>query len=796
MNQGESNKVKIALITRHAISNYGSLLQTIATQKIIKRLGHECEVIDYIRKDEDYRNIARLLLERNDRWNSCLFRRLIYLAVQSPEYYLMGRKFEQMRKKYLHLSRRYETLKELKEYPPEADIYMTGSDQVWGPIGEEAFDASYFLDFVPEHAKAVAYAASFGRTELKKNHLDMIREYLEKYSYLTVRENSAVTILKEMGITGMHQVLDPTLLISAEEWSRLIPAGVKLPEHYVLIYQLHSNRAMDRYAKRFAKKVSLPLIRISPTFHQVIRSGKVKLLPDVGKFLAYIKNADYMITDSFHGLVFAINFNTQFVNIAPGKSKTRNQSILELTGLTDRTLGSMDDFSFINRRIDYEPVNQRIKKARAESVKQLKQMLGNQMEKKKSVVLFADRKNCCGCGACVNACPGKAIRLQEDSYGFLYPHIDQEICTGCGKCRRVCAYQKEERKLLQASAAYVSAAKKDRLLIKSASGGIFAVAAEKVLSSGGAVFGAVLDCSGNTLVPHHVMIEDRKQLSRLQGSKYVQSDTEDTYHRAKIQLDSGRMVLYSGTPCQIAGLKGYLGKNYENLITMDIICHGVPSARMFQDYIKLLMKKWNGTVKDFKFRDKSKGWGHNAMIIYEDKKGRTHKKWIPSGASSYFDLFLKSENFRENCYSCPYASRHRIGDLTVGDYWGIQKEHPELLEEAGGNYSDRKGISCILINTEKGKRFLQQMEDRIWLDESSVEKVAKGNVQLNHPGHYTEKREKILDLYAQKGYEAVDDYFKRNNRIRIGYSYIKSMIPRSLKKEIKRCLGNWMKDGN
>lgn len=367
--------MKISLITRHAVSNYGSLLQTIATQTVLQKLGYECEVTDYIRDDENYKNTAKVLLKKNDSWNSSAVKRLIYLAIQSPEYRISGKKFEKMRRNTLNLSKRYVSLKQLCDNPPEADIYITGSDQVWGPIGGDDYDEAYFLAYAPKEKRAVSYAASFGKTKFTDNILNEYRNLLAKYSAVTVRENSAKSILTDMGIENAKQVIDPTLLISAQEWERMITK--KISGKYVLIYQLHSNPEMDAYAKRFAEKASLPLIRITPTLHQMIRGGKTVLLPDAYDFLAYIKNAEYMITDSFHGTAFAINFNTQFVEILPGETATRNQSILELTGLKSRILTSYDDFSFIDKKTDYTNVNSIIESARNESLQTLKNILGN-----------------------------------------------------------------------------------------------------------------------------------------------------------------------------------------------------------------------------------------------------------------------------------------------------------------------------------------------------------------------------------------------------------------------------------
>ncbi|MDE5984746.1 MAG: polysaccharide pyruvyl transferase family protein [Eubacterium sp.] len=367
------NTKKVAIITRHAVSNYGSVLQAYALQKAIGSFGFESEIIDYIRFDEDYKNIADTLVKKSS-WNKNIATRLVYKSIQSPEYIKMGRAFEKYRKNLLiESSTRYCSIDELKKNPPKADIYCTGSDQVWGAIGNDEIDGAYFLDFVPDSKKKIAYAASFGKTEASHKSSKKLRKYLSSYDYITVREKSAVEIINKLGLNNVTQVLDPTLLLDKNEWSKLIDNDIN--DKYVLLYQLHSNPEMDCYADEFAKKAGLKLIRLTPLFHRTFKSGKAVYLPDISTFLSYIKNAEYMITDSFHGTAFAINFNTQFIDILPGETKTRNQSILELAELSERILNDYNDFSFIDNKIDFTNSNEKIAQSRVQSLELLYKML-------------------------------------------------------------------------------------------------------------------------------------------------------------------------------------------------------------------------------------------------------------------------------------------------------------------------------------------------------------------------------------------------------------------------------------
>ena len=396
-----------------------------------------------------------------------------------------------------------------------------------------------------------------------------------------------------------------------------------------------------------------------------------------------------------------------------------------------------------------------------------------------SIELFDDKKNCCACGACMNICPKSAISMKADEYGFLYPQINTDLCIECGMCKKVCSYQNktESNSPLKVYAAVT----KSTDISKSASGGIFAAIAQKIIEDGGIVFGASMEYKNGALTPVHIGVETKDELIKLMGSKYVQSSIANTYKELKSELNKKRKVLYSGTPCQIAGLKGYLQKDYENLYTVDIVCHGVPSAQFFSDYINNLENKLKGKIIDFKFRDKNVGWGHTAKVTYICNQKEKYK-WIPNGESSYFSSFLNTDIDRENCYSCKYANSHRPGDISLGDYWGIEKMHPEYLVQNGGFIKVQDGSSCIIANTQKGLTLIDLCKDRIAYKESEFEKAAKGNGQLNRPSKRGKDRGLIMDAYKNGGYEAVEKVFIKRNLVKIIEAKAKYNVKRVLHK--------------
>lgn len=360
--------MNVKVITRHGPSNYGSLLQSFATVKAVEKLGHRCEIIDYRRPDERGLKSITTALNAKEGWRGNLLKRAAYIALRWPEEGYAQHCFDNFRHRLLKLTNKVGTLNELRNL--DADVFMTGSDQVWGPIGGDPYDATYFLEFA-DGRRRVAYAASFGRTAFST---ELMREYSRKlraYDIITVREDSAADIIENMGLPRPQQVVDPTLLLDGNQWRESF--GIPKPQggsrgRYVLVYQIHNNPTLDDYATMIARHKGLPLYRVTPFLHQLRRGGRLKLLPSPEEFLSIIDNAELMVTDSFHGTAFAINLNTDFVEILPNNgTSVRNQSLLRLTGLTDRLISNPEDKAIADTKIDFVRVNHIIKDARERS---------------------------------------------------------------------------------------------------------------------------------------------------------------------------------------------------------------------------------------------------------------------------------------------------------------------------------------------------------------------------------------------------------------------------------------------
>lgn len=364
--------MKIGVLSRHSVANYGSLFQAYALQSIIEKLGYEVVNINYTPTCEIGENLAKTLVGVS-RWGKNPITKLLFYGYQFPSCAHTFYTFRDFRKKYLKETKEYTSSEQLMYDLPDVDLFCTGSDQVWNLLYDNKLDDTYFLDFLPEEVRRIAYAASFGGNKFENENVSKYTQYLKKYDAISVREDSGVDILKLFGIKG-KQVLDPTLLLDKEDWEKVIPDKEKENE-YILIYQLRPNKAFDEYAIELAKQTGLKLIRISVMYFQKFKCGKFVYLPRPEIFLWYIKNASCLLTDSFHGTCFAINFNTPFIEILPGRFNARNQSLLKTMRLEDRILTDYNDFSLFKKTIDWSYVNELHTQEKQKSISQLRLMI-------------------------------------------------------------------------------------------------------------------------------------------------------------------------------------------------------------------------------------------------------------------------------------------------------------------------------------------------------------------------------------------------------------------------------------
>lgn len=341
------------------------------------------------------------------------------------------------------------------------------------------------------------------------------------------------------------------------------------------------------------------------------------------------------------------------------------------------------------------------------------------------MIKIEDKSKCSGCHSCYNVCPKHCITMIEDQEGFWYPEVDKNQCIDCGLCEKRCPIL-NDMKVDNQPIAYACYNKDESIRKESSSGGVFTLLATLVIEHGGIVYGASFNDEN---MVEHIEINNVNDLSKLRGSKYVQSRIRDTYSRVREYLNQGRLVYFSGTPCQIDGLLAYLNKKYENLILQDIVCHGVPSPKVWKKYLEQFNIEKDARIL---FRDKSTGWDSYSFTI--DQKDKFTQL---SGQNEYMKVFLKNLCLRPSCYNCHSKSLHRNSDITLADFWGIKNICPELY--------DNKGTSLVFINSEKGNELFNRIKKNIEYKAVNIDEASKYNPSSYQSVSLPKNRSKYME---------------------------------------------------
>lgn len=358
---------------------------------------------------------------------------------------------------------------------------------------------------------------------------------------------------------------------------------------------------------------------------------------------------------------------------------------------------------------------------------------------------IVEHNKCTGCTACYNICPKGAISLEKSSDGFKYPVINKDKCINCGLCKKVCPVlnSKEIKKEVYAYACY----NKDKKIRKnSSSGGMFNLIGSYIIEKDGIVFGAKYDEDFNVV---HDYANNKKDLYKFMGSKYLQSSLNDNYKKVSIFLKEGKKVLFTGTPCQIEGLYSYLGKDYDNLYTQDIICHGCPSPKVWRKYLNSFKEK----VTNVNMRNKDNGWNDFSMKIDFENKSFN----LSHNIDKYMYFFLSNFSLRESCYNCSFKNKYRKSDITLADFWGIDNIKPKL--------NDDKGISLVLVNSKKGKELFDGIKDKLIYEEVDFEKSISYNTAMTESCTMPKKRNSFFKDLDKMSFDKLYKKYKPKDKI-------------------------------
>lgn len=716
---------KVGLMTWYKYHNYGSLLQAYALCKMIEKLGYEANMINYkpreksryLQSSKDIpKKVKNKIFNSHQDSNSTIFKEFI--------------------KNHFTETEECSTFVELKELNDQFDAFLCGSDQVWSPL---VFDEKYFLNFAHDN-KIVSYAPSLGSSNIENDVVKSRMSFLlKRFKHLSVREETGKEIIKNLIGKEPFLALDPTLLIDIDEWKKLLKLDDKhIQRKYVLCYFLGDSSKYLSQIEEFAKSKGFQVYNIPFLKRKKINKYDVPFPVGPKEFVELISNAEAVFTDSYHGILFSINFKKNFYAYKRFKDddflnqNSRVVDFLRRVELSDRIIESNSILD--KNEIDYKTVETHIMNMRRESIKYLdeafKDIFLSKAKNEYSLGFITDY--CVGCGVCANLCPTHAIQTKMNEEGFWHYHIDREKCIKCGLCKKVCPMVHiESQEIKYSKKLYAFKAKDEDILKRSSSGG-FADVLVRFKNDTSYICGCQYN-QGENLAEHVVLppCSSDAELSRLQGSKYLQSKLHEAI-RTLIQLPKDSKVIFFGTPCQVAGMDKLLRirKMRQNYILIDLICHGVPTDYLWRKYYAEIVKEYQLNSQNIivKFRDKRFGW-RNRRISLDDGVG----EYVANETKdTFYAFFRRGIVDMKSCYECPYRTKSSA-DIRIGDYWGKK-------------YSfDKEGVSMIIANTTVGEDLIDEIKNRdlAYIQEYSLNEY----FDIQYPENFNEPlfREELIE---------------------------------------------------
>ena len=616
---------RVGIITIQKCDNFGADLQAYALGAKLRSMGYDAENIDYLfykhprhsKSGGMEKPVLPISLVNKVKEKLFPILQMIRGVRNSGAVRERHQRFEDWFRQNVKVGREYRSVKSLYEDPPQYDVYMVGSDQVWNPRLYSNIKP-YFLDFAPANAKCVSYASSFGVSELAGGVFNKYKQWLKRFAYIGLREKKGEEIVKAMALgVEVKQVVDPTLLLTVEEWKRVANQGVETPKgRYILLYDLITSEETVALARKLAAAHGWSVLRIGDGAYGPC------------EFLGLFVKASAVVTNSFHGTVFSILNQKPFYTVIPRTmtNASRIESLVDSVGLRSRMLRcdaieGVNDFA----AMDWVAV-------------------GNLLEV-----------------------------LRKESVDFLVRSIEEPP-------------QKIEHKL--PLGCYAVWNKDEDIRAKSTSGGAFSAIAAVIFNRGGVVFGAAFDSDFKHV--RHIEVKSFDGIAPLRESKYVWSDSIAAYKLASQYVKNGKLVLFSGTPCQCAAIRKIVGDS-DLLITVDFVCHGTPKPEIFETYVNGLEKKFGSKLVGYQFREKRDGWNFQ-RIAYRFSNGISRR--VMPAFDGYFHAFSMNQGLKEGCYRCPYANLERPSDLTLADCWRVAATPSE--------WDDNRGTSNVLVNTKRG----------------------------------------------------------------------------------------------
>lgn len=728
---------KVGILTLYYKTyNFGAQLQAYALQKTIERLGYKCEQIRF-------------------KW--CREETIEGYENASVDQEL----FEDFSMSVPHSLKVYDA-DNIYDCIDDYDVFVCGSDQVWGversmPPYKLPFMT---MSFVPEDKVKIAYAVSLGGAAAPNKIEEVLKATLGKMDAVSVREKTAVPYIERISGKDVVNVLDPVMLLQREELEKI--AGKKKDRNpYIFYYTVGADSNLELLVKKISQDKGM----------EIEKAGYIsgnKIGPQ--DFVRLIRDAEYIITDSFHATVLSILFHKQFLvtpvdRISTERSRNiRLIDLLELFGLQNRFVtsnaygasGIKKVLRLLETPINYNTADKKLLKQRRNSIEFLMRNL--KIEKKQDDFLKPHEK-CSGCGICALRCPEGCITMEKDKLGFVYPVRDEKRCRKCGICRNICNYQyrTSEKTVIRAAALI---AKNETVRDNSSSGGAFYEIASYILRSGGIVAGCTFSESYRV---EHQICRNIEGLEQFCQSKYVQSNAYETFEELKTELAKGTAVLFAGTPCQTHALTSYIGYVPDNLFLIDLVCGGVTAPGLWDKYLQVKQK--DELILDITMRYqyseylREEGFPAFAMKL----KYLSYEEISPSEEDWFLSTRLSF--YRDCCYQCEYKGINRESDITIGDFCGMKSLVPSLY--------DGKGITLAFVHTKKGEDLLKNSVGTLVqysLDSVDMKEILKKNVMVAGQMKRKAQHEYLRTLYPAVSMERlyfenkfVDEFVHREN---------------------------------
>ena len=692
--------MKTGILTFHNANNYGAVLQAYALVEWLKQNKINAEIINYQSKVFDKYRLFR----------TQLYKKHPYLfgvdLIKCSKKWKRNKNFDSFRAKHLPVSKReYYCKEDLEQITSQNDFFICGSDQIWNPTLTYGVDPIYFLDFVKDTAKKISYAPSIACNNLTVFQKAKMVRYMSSFASLSIREQDAIDTLQPYCDKNIEKTCDPVFLPKRECFYNICSNKFE-QKKYIFLYVVGRAKNYQKvisYATKKAKEEGFQLYYLidgDKAFFHIEGKNIFGCKPE--DFLSLIKSAQYVISNSFHATAFSILFEKQFITFLKDNSGSRMVNLLKDFNLSSRIFNDTDKQDVLKNKIDYTQLSQQLWDYRQKSEIFLSQALG--------LLKRVEEVN------------KETVYSRQKARKELFDYTDW---------RRNC---------------YLTRHKCTNVVASSRSGGVFTALSDIVLQDHGVIYGCVLE-DINKATHQRATTKEERDLFR--GSKYIQSDMKDCYKQIKEDLRNDRTVLFSGTACQVAGLYGFLqSESTEKLYTIDIICHGVPSQKIWNEYLKWVEKKEKKKITSVNFRDKKYGWKAHLETIEMGNKEYT--------SSIYRVLFLKNAFLRPACYECPFSNIHRESDITIGDAWGIEKTHSKL--------NDNKGCSIVLVNTKKGDALFEKCKSDLDIEMADLENYLQPN--LCEPSSKPQNRQQYWDTLENKGFDALACKYGKSGPIR------------------------------